>query len=374
MDEVHTWRQEVGADMVGMVVSTVYPFCGVAYNINDPLGNPNAAANAFNLTIWNCVDGNRSLAHEFGHNMGMRHDPFVDPSTTPDPYNHGYTNPVAGNTFRTIMAYNNRCSSVGLSCPRLSYFSDPNLTLNGDPMGSTNLEDNARAFDERAAAIAAFVPAVGASFDIILKRVFRTNSGLKKAVIKWQSANVSTNKIDFYVDEAPDGSPWKRTRNDNKVKLKLNDPPFPGDGPFAIQACEKNSTTVCSNVIMADFAGALLDPNEPDGDDATDDGAAAKAGVELPAVFALQGNYPNPFNPTTSIRVDLPEAAQVQVEVYDVLGRQVLTTPVVSLSAGASRSVTLDGSSLTSGTYMYRVVARMQESVQIGTGQMVLVK
>ena len=156
MDEVHTWRDDVGADMVGMVVSTAYPFCGVAFNINDPLGNPNAAANAFNLTIWNCVDGNRSLAHEFGHNMGMRHDPFVDPTPTPDPYNHGYTNPVAGNTFRTIMAYNNACSAMGLNCPRMSYWSDPTLTINGDVVGTVTEEHNARALDERAAAIAAF--------------------------------------------------------------------------------------------------------------------------------------------------------------------------------------------------------------------------
>ena len=156
MDEVHTWRDDVGADMVGMVVSTAYPFCGVAFNINDPVGNPNADANAFNLTIWNCVDGNRSLAHEFGHNMGMRHDPFVDPTLSPDPYNHGHTNPVAGNEFRTILAYNNACSAVGLSCPRMSYWSDPNLTINGDVVGTAATSDNARALDERAAAIAAF--------------------------------------------------------------------------------------------------------------------------------------------------------------------------------------------------------------------------
>ena len=373
MDEVHMWRADVGADMVGMVVSTAYPFCGVAYNINDPIGNPNAAANAFNLTIWNCVDGNRSLAHEFGHNMGMRHDPFVDGSLTPDPYNHGYTNPVVGNTFRTIMAYNNACSSVGLSCPRLSYFSDPNLTLNGDVMGTEDLSNNARAFNERAAAIAAFVPAVaGPSFNITLKKLIRTAGGTKKAKIKWTSTDIGKNKVDFYIDRAPDGNPDKRTRNDGAVKLKIT---FPGDGPFDIIACEKKSTTFCSNTLTADFTGVSISLDEPEEDDETDGFAAKGAATdETPPAFALRGNYPNPFNPVTSIRLDLPEAAQVQVSVFDLLGRQVLTPAAVWLSAGSSRSVAVDASSLPSGTYVYRVTARMAETVEVGTGRMVLVK
>ena len=371
MDEVHTWREEDGGDMVAMIVSTVYPFCGVAYNINDPIGNPNAAANAFNLTIWNCVDGNRSLAHEFGHNMGMRHDPFVDPTPTPDPYNHGYTNPVVGNTFRTIMAYNNACSAVGLSCPRLSYFSDPNLTLNGDPMGSVNLEDNARAFDERAAAIADFVPAVaGAAFEIRLKRLIRTGNGTKKAVIKWNSADIATNKIDFYVDKVPDRAPYKRTKNDNKVKLKIT---FPGDGPFDIIACEKKSTTVCSNTLSADFNGVPISFDEPE-DDAEDNTVAAKASEEAPEVFALRGNYPNPFNPITSIRLDLPEAAQVQVWVYDLLGRQVLTVPRAFFEAGAGQRIQIDGAALPSGVYLYRVTAESASQTLVRKGRMMLLK
>ena len=220
----------------------------------------------------------------------------------------------------------------------------------------------------------ATLPPGGAAFTLNLKRVFRTGSGLKKAVIKWQSGDVSTNKIDFYVDETPDGTPLKRTRNDNKVKLKLPTAQFPGDGPFAIQACEKKSTTVCSDVVMADFTGAVVDLNEPDEDDVTDDAAAKAGGETVPEVFALQGNYPNPFNPVTQIRMDLPERAEVRVTVYDLLGRQVLALPAQVLEAGAARHIAVDGSSLASGTYLYRLTARAENTLHVATGRMVLVK
>jgi len=48
-------------------------------------------------------------------------------------------------------------------------------------------------------------------------------------------------------------------------------------------------------------------------------------GELLPAAYALHQNYPNPFNPVTTIKYDLPENSQVQVAIYDMLGRKVRT-------------------------------------------------
>jgi hypothetical protein len=47
--------------------------------------------------------------------------------------------------------------------------------------------------------------------------------------------------------------------------------------------------------------------------------------IELPKAFALSQNYPNPFNPTTRFSIELPQVTDVQVVIYDILGRQIAT-------------------------------------------------
>ena len=100
----------------------------------------------------------------------------------------------------------------------------------------------------------------------------------------------------------------------------------------------------------------------------------AEEALELPTEFALHGNFPNPFNPTTTLRFDLPETAEISVEVIDVLGRNVMTLPAKQVDAGASRSLEINASSLASGTYLYRVLARTTTGMMIQTGRMTLVK
>lgn len=95
---------------------------------------------------------------------------------------------------------------------------------------------------------------------------------------------------------------------------------------------------------------------------------------EQPQRFVLQGNYPNPFNPSTTLRFDLPTPARVHVEVFDVLGRRVLTTPVQSLEAGFGRKLVVEGGSLASGVYVYRVVVDGVTHQQVRTGRMLLIK
>jgi len=78
--------------------------------------------------------------------------------------------------------------------------------------------------------------------------------------------------------------------------------------------------------------------------------------VEVPSQFTLYSNFPNPFNPTTNIKFDLPEQAEVKIQVVDVLGRQVMELNEGKTNSG-QKVVTLDGSKLASGVYTYRVIA-----------------
>ena len=96
--------------------------------------------------------------------------------------------------------------------------------------------------------------------------------------------------------------------------------------------------------------------------------------TEIPAEFALHGNYPNPFNPSTRIQFDLPESAQVAVQVLDLLGRKVIELPVRAIEAGANHTMELNVAHLSSGTYLYRVIAIGLERRYEKTGLMTLVK
>ena len=75
-----------------------------------------------------------------------------------------------------------------------------------------------------------------------------------------------------------------------------------------------------------------------------------------PSTFDLRQNFPNPFNPSTVISYQLPVSAQVSLKVYDVLGNEVASLVNLQQEAG-SYNVTLDASTLASGTYIYRLIA-----------------
>jgi hypothetical protein len=77
---------------------------------------------------------------------------------------------------------------------------------------------------------------------------------------------------------------------------------------------------------------------------------------ELPRVFFLHQNYPNPFNPSTTIKFELPRALEVNLTVFDILGREVSVLVKDRRDAGFY-GVKLDGSNLASGVYFYRLQA-----------------
>jgi hypothetical protein len=78
--------------------------------------------------------------------------------------------------------------------------------------------------------------------------------------------------------------------------------------------------------------------------------------TETPTVFSLAQNFPNPFNPTTTINYQLQKAGNVSLKVYDMLGREAATLVNEEKTAGYY-SATFDASRLSSGTYMYRLHA-----------------
>jgi len=88
-----------------------------------------------------------------------------------------------------------------------------------------------------------------------------------------------------------------------------------------------------------------------------------------PLTFQLEQNYPNPFNPSTRIKYQIAENDFVSLKVYDVLGNEVATLVNEEQTMG-NYSATFNASSLSSGTYFYK----LQTGSFVETKKMVLMK
>ncbi|MAO65813.1 MAG: glucose sorbosone dehydrogenase [Balneola sp.] len=90
---------------------------------------------------------------------------------------------------------------------------------------------------------------------------------------------------------------------------------------------------------------------------------------EVPSTFQLQQNYPNPFNPSTQITYQLPEAADIELSVFNMLGQKIRVLESTRKAAG-SYTISFDASSLTSGVYIYQ----LQSGSTTLTRKMTLIK
>lgn len=107
------------------------------------------------------------------------------------------------------------------------------------------------------------------------------------------------------------------------------------------------------------------------------EGAGPSAVEEAPinGVFALRGNTPNPFNPATVIRYELPRESAVRLQVFDIRGRLVTNLRSGEVEAAGSHQVVWNGRDsgdrqVSSGTYFYRLEADGHQAVR----RMVLLK
>lgn len=89
-----------------------------------------------------------------------------------------------------------------------------------------------------------------------------------------------------------------------------------------------------------------------------------------PKEFKLFGNYPNPFNPATTIKFSLPQVNEVTLEVFDILGRLVAQQQLGVREAG-EQEITFNASNLSTGVYNYRLRTAGNKFV---VGRMMLVK
>ena len=193
MDNVHTLRDTYNADMVGLLTNDS-AYCGLASTIMA------TEAQAFQVTYWDCATGYYSFAHEFGHLQGARHDWRVDSTdNSPFSYNHGYVN--TGMSWRTVMAYNDPACSGG-NCTRLLYWSNPDITYGGLPLGvpegAYHAADNRKTINNTAHTVANFRTGSGATPSITSPTPGSTLSGSSQTFY-WAANGVSVTEWWLYI-------------------------------------------------------------------------------------------------------------------------------------------------------------------------------
>lgn len=92
-----------------------------------------------------------------------------------------------------------------------------------------------------------------------------------------------------------------------------------------------------------------------------------------PAGVRLHRNYPNPFNPSTTIAFDLPERGEVKLRVFDILGREVVTLVDRTLEAGRHRALWQTGTNA-SGVYLSRLTVHTTNGTHMYSMRMLLLR
>ncbi len=149
LDEVHTIRDQVGADMVA-IFTQANDTGGLGYYMWDRFGD---TTTPFSMNRVQQISWTYTLVHEWGHNMGLGHSKFQDFQAGPAEWANWPENTWSagwrwqGNTgYHTdVMAYSSGSYYPdGNDAPNLPYFSDPTITLDGQPAGHVLDGDAAR--------------------------------------------------------------------------------------------------------------------------------------------------------------------------------------------------------------------------------------
>lgn len=128
LSDVAAMRDTYGADLVSILYGGASDVCGIAPLSTD--GFKGNAALGFSA-IWSPCLTEGTFPHELGHNMGLLHDWYADGGTAgvasiwPMPFARGHVDLV--NRWRTIMSYVDICRAQGFDCPRINYFSNPDV-------------------------------------------------------------------------------------------------------------------------------------------------------------------------------------------------------------------------------------------------------
>ena len=330
MDNIHGLRNYYDADMCALVFESSkqtcsgFGLCGLA----DVIGS--SYSTAFQITKYSCL--NSSLAHEFGHLMNARHDPYVDGSGG---YNHGRTYPAGA--WRTQMAYNDACVAASTSCTRVKHWSDPSVNYLGTPTGIVGTSENEKAMDLYDNTVSAFESYVVNKTVNVTDNIYNEEEGNITA-----TTTIQTNTS--YPITYWSGSEGTYTAG-TSIVFK---PGFHARSGCHFRAYLDN----CTNNFFA-----------PGDDDIASAKVLGETGGDLSFAEKLRlagtniGIYPNPSNGqlTLAYTVSIDEGT-VNISLYDAKGMVIDQILNESNHDEGSFTIKYDGKSLPKGIYYCRMV------------------
>lgn len=125
------------------------------------------------------------------------------------------------------------------------------------------------------------------------------------------------------------------------------------------------NSSISLNSGFRSFEGAVSAAGNGENPATTGDPAQGNEALQnVPTEFMLYDNYPNPFNPATTIRFDIPRATAVTLTIYDIRGQQVASFLNGKHMEPGSYEMQFDASGLSTGIYIYRITAGTYQSVK----------
>jgi hypothetical protein len=197
--------------------------------------------------------------------------------------------------------------------------------------------------------------------------------------ITWDQTGSNTGPRDFKVQYSIDGSSFTDAAGTNSAYQLTNDAwsssttttnsrrtlDLSGVSELINQSLVyirfvQNSTTSINGGTVASGGTGRIDNITIRGDFST----GVDDATSEPRAFLLERNYPNPFNPTTTIGFNLPTQSIVSIAVYNLMGQKV-AEPLANRLIGAGRhTINFDASHIPSGVYFYRITAQGYSAIR----------
>ncbi|MCI0556282.1 MAG: M12 family metallo-peptidase, partial [Anaerolineae bacterium] len=197
---VQSLRNQFGADLVSFWVKNSGGACGIA----DQVG-------PFNVVVQQGCFTNYAFSHEVGHSMGAHHEKYINPGSNPFPYSHGHVHlefidSVCNGGWYTMMAYGQECADKGVFCCQITFYSNPGLSYNGDPIGIANEADNHRAMNDTAPIVAGWKQPPACNVPTIPSLVSPADGATNVSTAPLLDWSASNNASSYKVDVATDST------------------------------------------------------------------------------------------------------------------------------------------------------------------------